>query len=141
MKSVAAGNTLVLGVMILALTGCAQTSLLKPASGNGASATVENPIVLGRARLAVVLDGKTYTGVAGESRKEATGEQALRFGWNPEHKHRWIRQEMAFLFSSTVLAATDGATLTCDHLQHGDDWRLRCKRPSGGEVALQRVRE
>ncbi len=141
MKSEAAVKTLVLGVVILAMTGCAQTSLLKPVSGNGASATVENPIILGRARLTVVLDGNTYTGVAGESRKEATGEQWLRFGWNPAHKHQWIKQEMAFLFGSTILTATDGATLTCDHLQHGDDWRLRCKRPSGGEVALQRAKD
>lgn len=141
MKSKTAVSALVLGVAILAFSGCAQTSLLKAASGNGASATVENPIVLGRARLAVVLDGKSYNGVAGESREETTGEQALRFGWTPEHKHRWIRQEMAFLFGSTILAANDGATLACDHLQHGDDWRLRCKKPGGGEVALQRVRE
>lgn len=141
MTSKTAVNTLVLGVAILALTGCAQTSLLKAASGSDASATVENPIVLGHARLAVVLDGKTYKGVAGESRKEATGEQALRFGWNPEHKHRWIRQEMAFLFGSTILAAADGATLTCDHLQHGDDWRLRCKKPGGSEISLQRLGE
>ena len=141
MISKVAVNTVVMGVAFLALTGCAQTSLLKEASGSGASATVEDPIVLGRARLAVVLDGKTYNGVAGDARKEATGGQALRFGWNPGHKHRWIKQEMTFLFGSTVLAATDGATLTCDHLQHGDDWRLRCRRPSGGEVALQRARE
>ncbi len=89
----------------------------------------------------MVLDGKTYNGVAGKSRKEATGEQTLRFGWNPEHKHWWIRQEMTFVFGSTILAATDGATLTCDHLQHGDDWRLRCNRPSCSEVSLQRLGE
>ena len=141
MISKAPMNTLVLGVAFLALTGCAQTSLLKAASGNGASAAVENPVILGRARLAVVLDGKTYSGVAGESRKETSGEQALRFGWTPEHRHRWIKQEMTFLFGSTILAATDGAALSCDHLQHGDDWRLRCKGPGGREVFLQRAGE
>ena len=81
------------------------------------------------------------TQVLGVAFLALTGEQALRFGWTPEHKHRWIKQEMTFLFGSTILAAIDGATLTCDHLQHGDDWRLRCKRPSGGEVFLQRARE
>ena len=141
MKSETAVNTLVLGVVIFALTGCAQTSVLKSAPGDAASATVGNPIVLGRAHLAVVLDGKTYTGVAGESRMETTGEQSVRFGWNPAHKHQRIRQQTAFLFGSTILTASDGATLTCDHLQHGDDWRLRCKRPSGGEVAFQRAKE
>lgn len=141
MKSETAVNTLVLGTVMLAFTGCAQTSLLRSALGNGASATVENPIVLGRALFSVVLDGKTYTGVAGEARKETTDEQSLRFGWKPGHRHPNVKQEMAFHFGSTNLVAPDGATLTCDHLQHGDDWRLRCKRPSGGEVELQRVRD
>jgi hypothetical protein len=132
-------NTLALGAVILAVAGCTQTPLLKPVSGNGASATVENPIVLGRARLAVVLGGKTYAGVAGEARKQATGEQARRFGWDRARKHPHIKQEMEYLFGSTILTAADGATLACDHLQHGDDWRLRCTRPGGGVIALQRV--
>ena len=134
-------NALALGVVSFALAGCAQTSLLKSASGDGASATVENPILLGTARLSVVLDGKTYTGPAGEARKETSGEQARRFGWDPEHKHPHIKQEMKFLFGSTTLTAADGARLECNHLQHGDDWRLRCKRAGGGEVHLQRVRQ
>lgn len=142
MKSETAVYTLVLGAVILALTGCTQTSLLKPVSGNTASATVESPpLYMGTARLTVALSGKTYTGAAGELRRETTGEQALRFGWDPAHKHPNIKQEMKFLFGSTTLTSADGAKLDCDHLRHGDDWRLRCNKPGGGEVALQRVRE
>lgn len=135
-------QTLGLGALILALAGCAQTSLLKPASGNTASATVESPpLYFGTARLAVALGGKTYTGATGELHQETTGEQALRFGWDPAHRHPNIKQEMKFLFGSTTLTSADGATLDCDHLRHGDDWRLRCNKPGGGDVALQRVRE
>ena len=123
------------------LPGCTQTSLLKPVSGNAASATVESPILAGVARIAVTLDGKTYAGVAGEARKDTTGEQALRFGWDPAHKHPHIKQEMDFLFGSTILTAPDGTQLACDHLRHGDDWRLRCKRPDSKEVVMRRVRE
>ena len=85
--------------------------------------------------------GKTYAGVAGEARKDTTGEQALRFGWDPAHKHPHIKQEMDFLFGSTILTAPDGTQLACDHLRHGDDWRLRCKRPDSKEVVMRRVRE
>ncbi|MBX3647776.1 MAG: hypothetical protein KF766_08955 [Rhodocyclaceae bacterium] len=123
------------------LPGCTQTSLLKPVSGNAASATVESPILTGTTRITVSLDGKTYAGVAVEARKDTTGEQALRFGWNPAHKHPYIKQEMDFLFGSTILTAPDSTQLACDHLRHGDDWRLRCKRPGGGEILLQRVRK
>ena len=135
-------HALRLGAVIFALAGCTQTSLLKPVSGNTASATIESPpLYFGTARLTVALGGKTYTGVAGELHPEITGEQALRFGWDPAHKHPNIKQEMKFQFGSTTLLSSDGAKLDCDHLRHGHDWRLRCKKPSGGEVALQRVRE
>ncbi len=154
-------NTLALSAVILALTGCAQTSLLKPVSGNDTSATVENPILFSRARLTVMLEGKTYTGVAGETREETTGEIPLQFGWDPEHiyphlkqdtprsqlskhhprKHRHEKETLSFWFGSTILTANDGATLTCDHLKHENDWRLRCKRPSGEEIVLQPVKK
>ena len=135
-------HTLGLGALILGLTGCTQALLLKPVSGNTASATVESPpLYFGTARLTVVLGGTTYTGAAGELHQETTGEQALRFGWDPAHKHPHIKQEMKFLFGSTTLTSADGAKLDCDHLHHGDDWRLRCKKPGGGKVALQRVRK
>lgn len=130
---------LVYGAVFLALAACTQTSLLKLASGDTASATVESPPVhFGTARFSVILDGKTYTGTAGELRQDTTGEQALRFGWEPAHRHPNIKQEMKFLIGSTVLVAPDGARLECDHLRHGDDWRLRCKRTGGGEILLQR---
>ncbi len=136
-----ASIALVLAAATAGLSGCMQTSLLKPVSGNAASATVESPILAGTARITVSLAGKTYVGVAGEARKDTTGEQALRFGWDPVHKHPHIKQEMDFLFGSTILTTPDGSQLACDHLRHGDDWRLRCKRPDGGEIVLQRVRE
>ena len=66
----------------------------------------------------------------------------------PQHKVRakfavaaHIKQEMDFLFGSTILTAPDGTQLACDHLRHGDDWRLRCKRPDSKEVVMQRVKE
>lgn len=121
----------------LLLAACAETSTLKPTSSTSASATVENPIVFGKASLSVVLDGQTYTGQAGESRNDSSGDQARRFGWNPEHKHPHIKQEMNFLFGTTTLRTADGGQLHCDHLQHGDDWRLRCKKADGGEFQLQ----
>ena len=129
---------LALAVATGGLAGCTQTSLLKPMSGNAASATVESPILAGTAHITVSLDGKTYVGAAGEARKDTTGGQALRFGWDPTHKHPYIKQEMNFLFGSTILKAPDGTQLACDHLRHGGDWRLRCKRGDGREIALQR---
>lgn len=74
MTSKAAVNALVLGVAIFALTGCAQISLLQEKSGSGKSATVENPAILGRARPAVVLDGRTGNGVVGESARPTRAE-------------------------------------------------------------------
>jgi hypothetical protein len=124
----------------LGLGGC-QTSLLKPMSGNSAFATVKYPIFVGDTQITVSLDGKTYAGIAGEFRNDTTGEQALRFGWKPNHKHRNIKQEMLFLFGTTTLTAVDGEKLICDHLKHGDDWRLRCNSVEGKEMALYRVKQ
>lgn len=121
------------------LGGC-QTSVLKPEAGNTATATVEHPIFFGTTHITVILDGKTYVGVAGELHKDATGEQALRFGWQPKHKHFMIKQEMEFYFGSIILMADDGKKLACDYLNHGDDWRLRCKIGDGKEIALYRVK-
>lgn len=131
--------TLVLAAAVL-LGGCAQTSVLWSPLDKRASATVQDPILPGDAHITVVLDGKTYSGVEGESYEDTTGEQALRFGWKPEHKHPNIKQEMDFFFGSTTLVASDGSRLSCDYLHHGDDWRLLCKTPVGGEVALQRIK-
>ena len=57
------------------------------------------------------------------------------------HKHPFIKQEMRFYFGTTTLTADDGAKLACDHLKHGDDWRLRCKIGDGKEIALYRVKQ
>lgn len=133
-------RTFALVVALLQLSGCTQTLLLT--SDNSASATVKSPpIHFGTARFTVVMDGKTYVGSAGELREDTSGTQSRRFGWAARHKHPNIRQEMKFLFGSSMLAAADGGQLECDHLRHGDDWRLICKKPAGaGEVQLQRHR-
>ena len=136
-----ASIALLLAAATAGLSGCTQTSLLKPVAGNAAFATVASPILSGTARITVSLDGKAYSGMAGKAQKDTTGDQALRFGWDPAHKHPHIKQEMDFLFGSTILTAPDGSQLACDHLRHGDDWRLRCKRPDSGEIVLQRVSE
>lgn len=120
------------------LAGC-QTSILKPESGNSATATVEHPIFFGQTHIAVTLDGKTYTGVAGESQEDITGEQALRFGWQPEHKHRSVRHKLRFFFGTTILTEDGGEKLVCDYLKYVDEWRLRCKIGEGKEIALYRV--
>lgn len=122
------------------LTGC-QTSFLKPMSGNSASATVKYPIFWGNTQIAVALDNRIYTGVAGELNDETTDDQVRRFGWAPTHEHPNIKQEMSFLFGSTTLTAGDGEKISCDHLKHGDDWRLRCKTVNGREIALYRVKQ
>ncbi len=57
------------------LAGC-QTSILKPESGNSATATVEHPIFFGQTHIAVTLDGKTYTGVANLGIKPTFGVHA-----------------------------------------------------------------
>ncbi len=132
-------TTLALVATIVGLAGC-QTSLLKPMSGNSASATVKYPILWGPTQITVMLDSKTYTGVSGELHDETTDEQVRRFEWAPYHKHPNIKQEMKFLFGSTTLTADDGQGLSCDHLKHGDDWRLRCKTADGKEIALYRVK-
>lgn len=131
---------LVLAAAAGVLGGCAQTSLLRSPTDNGASATIVDPILPGAARITVVLDGKTYSGVEGEAHEDRSGEQALRFGWKPTHRHPNIKQEMDFFFGSTTLTASDGSKLLCDHLHHGDDWRLRCRTPGGAEVPLRRLK-
>lgn len=120
------------------LTGC-QTSLLKPEPGSTASATVIHPILWGATRITVFLNGKTYTGVANESSIEISGEQATQFGWQSDHSHRNIKQEVRFLLGETTLNANDGAKLTCSHLQHGDNWRLRCKTAQSNEIKFYRM--
>ncbi|TBR11099.1 MAG: hypothetical protein EPO47_02520 [Rugosibacter sp.] len=122
------------------LSGC-QTSILKPESGKTATATVEYPILFGTTHIAVTLDGKTYTGVAGELHEDIGGEQALRFGWQPKHKHYFIKQEMEFFYGDTTLSADGAETLPCDYLKHGDDWRLRCKVGDGKEISLYPVKQ
>lgn len=121
------------------LAAC-QTSQLKPLSGNSTSAIVEYPILVGRTHITVSLGGKEYTGLVGDLQRDTSGEQARRFGWAPGHKHPFIKQEMKFLYGTTILTAADGSRLSCDHLQHGDDWRLRCKTAAGEEIALNRVK-
>lgn len=122
------------------LVACTQTALLKPVSGNFASATVEShPILCGTAHISVSIDGKTYAGDAGALVEDESGVQARRFGWEPAPRHPHIKQELKFFYGSTNLVAAGGDILECDYLRHGDDWRLRCKRPGNGELAFQRV--
>ena len=132
-------TVLMILVLAAAISGCAQTSLLRSPSDSQVSATVEDPILPGEAQITVVFDGKTYSGVEGESYEDTTGKQALRFGWKPGHEHPNIKQEVNFFFGSTTLVASDGSRLSCDYLHHGDDWRLLCKTPDRGEVSLRRV--
>lgn len=80
-----------------------------------------------------------YVGGAGELVEDDTGKQARRFGWEPAHKHPNIEQEMKFLYGSANLTDAGGDKLEYDHLQHGDDWRLRCRKPGNGDVTFQRV--
>lgn len=126
---------LTLAVTAGLLTGC-QTFLLKPASGNIAFATIEHPVFWGDTRITVSVDGKSFTGIAGKLRNDSTGDLAKRFGWKLDHKHPNIKQEVNFLFGSTTLVASDGMLIACDHLKHGDDWRLRCQTAQGKEVTL-----
>jgi hypothetical protein len=121
------------------LTGC-QTSLLKPEPGITASATVKHPIFWGSTQITVSLNGKTFNGTANESSHDISGEQAILFGWQSDHRHPNIKQEMRFLLGETILTANDGAKLACSHLRHGDDWRLRCKTAQSNEIAFYRVK-
>lgn len=133
-------TALTLAVTAGLLTGC-QTFLLKPASGNIAFATVEHPVFWGNTRITVSVDGKSFTGVANESSIDISGEQAIQFGWQPDHRHPNIKQEMRFLLGETILTTNDGAKLACSHLQHGDDWRLRCKTAQSNEIAFYRIKQ
>ncbi len=133
-------TALIMVFATVALGGC-QTSILKPMSDTSTFATVKYPIFVGDTQITVSHDGKIYNGIAGVLHNDMTGEQALRFGWEPNHKHRNIKQEMLFLFGETTLTADDGEKLICDHLKHGDDWRLRCNMVGGKEMVLYRVKQ
>ncbi len=130
---------LMLSVAMGVLGGCVQTSFLRAPSGTDPWAIVDDPLP-GKARIAVMLDGKKFLGVEGASHKESGYEQPIRFGWDPAHRHPHIKQEMKFFLGSAMLVASDGSRLLCDHLQHGDEWRLRCKA-GDGEILLQRVKQ
>ena len=119
------------------LIGC-QTSTLKPELGNLATATVQHPLFFGATHITVNLDGKIYTGVAGELHEDTTGEQALRFGWQPKQRVS-VRHKLRYFFGTTSLTSDDGGKLACDHLKYVDEWRLRCKIGEGKEIALYRV--
>lgn len=115
------------------ISGC-QTFLLEPASDGMAAATVKAPMLFGTTYIAVALDGKSYTGVAGKS-NTATAEQAMQYGWKPGHKHPFIRRgELKFRLGMATLTATDGSEIACSHLQHGNDWRLRCKTTNDRQI-------
>ena len=64
----------------------------------------------------------------------AVGDISKQFGWYPDHEHRNIKQEMAFLFGATTLLAHDASTNHCKHLKHGDDWRLLYTNPKGEQI-------
>jgi len=130
--------TLALVVATGLLTGC-QTSLLKPEQGSTAYAAVIYPIFWGATRIEVTLNGKIYKGVANESSIEISGQQAIQFGWQSNHNHPYIKKEMRFLLGETTLDASDGAKLTCSHLQHGDNWLLRCKTTQSDEIKFYRM--
>ncbi len=123
--------TLGTAIVLVTLTGCQQTLKLKPDSSIDASAIVTSQILHDSAQISVLLDRKIYSGQVIKPSKQATDEQAVQFGWQPGHKHRNIKQEVLFFFGTTTLNSDDGATLTCDHLKHGDNWRLRCIANAG----------
>lgn len=123
--------TLSAAIVLVMLTGCQQTLILKPDSSINASAVVTSQILYDSAQISVFLDRKIYSGEVIKPTKQATDEQAIQFGWQPGHKHRNIKQEMLFFFGTTTLNSVDGTTLTCDHLKHGDNWRLRCIANAG----------
>lgn len=129
------------------LTGC-QTATIKPEPIS--AATVDEPLFSGATRISVKLDEKTFTGVAGELHPETSREQALRFGWQPKHKHypedynphkTGIRDKWGYYFGSTIVTTADGEKLACDHLKHAGIWRLLCKSSDGKELALYRANQ
>lgn len=117
------------------LSGC-QTLNLATTSESGTSAIVTDPVLFGDSRITVSIDKKTYQGPAGALSEIAAGEITKEFGWNPDHNHRNIRQEMDFLFGATTLVADDATTIQCKHLKHGSDWRLLCTNPKGQQTGL-----
>jgi hypothetical protein len=121
------------GVSIL--SGC-QTLELQTATAPRISATVTNPVFFGDARIAVSIDKNTYQGSVSKLSEIAFGDIPKQFDWNPEHKHMNIKQEMAFLFGTTTLQAENTETIQCEHLKHGNDWRLLCTNPKGEQLGL-----
>ena len=126
-------SILIAGIGVL--SGC-QTLELHTASEPRTSATVTDPVLFGNARITVSINKKIYQGPAGELSEIAVGDISKQFGWNPDHEHRNIKQEMDFLIGTTTLRAEDSSTIQCRHLKHGSDWRLICTHPKGEEIGL-----
>jgi hypothetical protein len=95
-----------------------------------------DPVLFGNARITVSINKKIYQGPASELSEIAVGDISKQFGWNPDHEHRNIKQEMDFLIGTTTLRAEDSSTIQCRHLKHGSDWRLICTNPKGEEIGL-----
>lgn len=126
-------SILIAGISVL--SGC-QTLELHTASEPNTSATITNPVLFGDARIAVSINKKIYQGSVGKLSDIAVSDISKQFDWNPDHEHRNIKQEMAFLFGTTILRADDATTIQCKHLKHGDDWRLLCTNPKGEQIGL-----
>lgn len=122
------------------LSGC-QTLELHTASEPKTTATITNPVLFGDARIAVSINKKIYQGSVGKLSDIAVGDISKQFGWNPDHDHRNIKQEMAFRFGTTTLLADDATTIQCKHLKHGDDWRLLCTNPKGEQIGLLQAKK
>ena len=133
-------TTLALVVATGLLTGC-QTLELHTISEPRVSATITDPVLFGDARIAVSVNKKIYQGSVGKLSEIAEGDISKQFGWNPDHEHRNIKQEGAFLFGTTTLQAGDATTIQCKHLKHGDDWRLLCTNPKGEKIDLLQAKK
>jgi hypothetical protein len=125
---------------IVVLTGC-QTLDLHTASEPRTSATVTDPVLFGSTRITVSINKKIYRGSVGELSEIAASDISKQFGWNPDHEHRNIKQEMDFLFGTTTLLAEDSSTILCRHLKHGSDWRLLCTNPKGEQIDLLQAKK
>lgn len=131
-------SILIAGIGIL--SGC-QALELHTASEPKTSATVTGPVLFGDARITVSINKKIYQGSVGELSEIAVSDISKQFEWNPNHKHRNIKQEMSFLFGATTLLADDASTIHCKHLKHGDDWRLLCTNPKGEQIGLLQAKK
>ncbi|MFO0440477.1 MAG: hypothetical protein ACK5ZW_07485 [Betaproteobacteria bacterium] len=131
-------SILIAGIGVL--SGC-QTLELHTASEPKTSATITDPVLFGDARIAVSINKKIYQGSVGKLSDIAVGDISKQFDWNPDHEHRNIKQEMAFLFGTTILRADDATTIQCKHLKHGDDWRLLCTNPKGEQIGLLQAKK